>query len=167
MLWCDDAKGASGVPVPKVHAPARYQIKLIDTEGYENADPVWRSILLARDQPPSVSIVAPGRDLHVQPGEMVGLIYGDEILIALIRRHFSNLFHSFLLVAFSDSLFFEVFFDFVEFFAVGVEDLDEKALVRVGDVDAIFVDTKSKQMRYQIVMKLPVRTAESSGASSA
>ena len=39
--------------------------------GFENADPLWRAISLARDQVPSVALVAPGRDLQVQPGSKV------------------------------------------------------------------------------------------------
>jgi hypothetical protein len=58
---------------PIVAGPARYQVRLRDTDGYENADPLWHSIGVVRDQAPSVAIVAPGRDLQVKPDEKVAL----------------------------------------------------------------------------------------------
>jgi hypothetical protein len=54
-------------------APARYQIKLLDTDGFENADPLWHSIHLLKDQPPSVAITSPGRDVPVKPDAVVPL----------------------------------------------------------------------------------------------
>ena len=54
-----------------VDGPTRYQIKLLDTDGYESADPLWRSIAATRDQPPVVTISEPGRDLQVKPGAVV------------------------------------------------------------------------------------------------
>lgn len=56
-----------------VTAPTRYQVKLRDTDGYDNGDPLWRSIALAKDQPPTVVLSAPGRDLQAQPGATVAL----------------------------------------------------------------------------------------------
>jgi len=74
LLWSSEArKGGGEGDVPKVYGPARYQLQLVDTEGYENVDPLWRSILLSRDQAPSVSILTPGRDLHANPEDRVGL----------------------------------------------------------------------------------------------
>jgi hypothetical protein len=52
-----------------VAAPARYQFRLLDTDGYENADPLWHAIALAKDQPPSIALTAPGRDVQLQPGD--------------------------------------------------------------------------------------------------
>jgi hypothetical protein len=71
-LWSDAAQ-SGGEGAARVTAPARYRLSLTDTEGYENADPVWRTITLTRDQPPSVTIVRPGRDLHAEPGDTVSL----------------------------------------------------------------------------------------------
>ena len=56
-----------------VTAPARYQVRLLDTDGYENGDPLWHSISLAKDQAPSVAITSPGRDLQSKPDETITL----------------------------------------------------------------------------------------------
>src|SRR5262249_15233496 len=42
-----------------------------DTDGYQNADPIWRPISLATDQAPTVAITAPGRDLLSKPEDTV------------------------------------------------------------------------------------------------
>ncbi len=55
----------------RIDGPTRYQIKMLDTDGYESADPLWRSIAAIRDQPPVVTIADPGRDLQVKPGAVV------------------------------------------------------------------------------------------------
>jgi hypothetical protein len=73
VLWSESAHPAEGITGHLLKAPTRYQIKLLDTEGYENADPLWRSIALARDQAPTVALTTPGRDLQVQPGTKVPL----------------------------------------------------------------------------------------------
>ncbi|MGE0608624.1 MAG: DUF4175 family protein, partial [Pirellulales bacterium] len=54
-------------------APARYQLRLLDTDGYDNRDPLWRSISLIKDQPPVVAMTAPGKDLQSQPADSVEL----------------------------------------------------------------------------------------------
>jgi hypothetical protein len=56
-----------------VPAPTRYRIRLTDTDGYDNADPLWHTIALTRDQPPTVTITTPGRDLQVKPDAIVDL----------------------------------------------------------------------------------------------
>ncbi|MBI5761547.1 MAG: hypothetical protein HZA46_23805 [Planctomycetales bacterium] len=56
---------------PRIDAPARYQLRLQDTDGYENLDPLWHSISLAKDLPPTVAIVEPGRDTQVKPNDSV------------------------------------------------------------------------------------------------
>jgi hypothetical protein len=73
-LWSEAATGEPDGNAIRINAPSRYQIKLKDEEGIDNADPMWRSILLIGDQPPGVSIVAPGRDLHANPGDKVQVI---------------------------------------------------------------------------------------------
>jgi hypothetical protein len=50
---------------PGLSAPARYQVKLRDEDGFDDADPLWRSLDLLMDQPPTVTITAPGRDVQV------------------------------------------------------------------------------------------------------
>src|SRR5439155_17946008 len=73
-LWSKEVK--SGVPPADrlVVGPTRYQIKLEDSDGYENADPLWHSITLTKDQPPTATITAPGRDLQVKSGATVDLM---------------------------------------------------------------------------------------------
>jgi hypothetical protein len=73
VIWSESARLADGVTGQLLKAPTRYQVKLLDTEGYENGDPLWRSIALARDQAPTVAVTAPGRDLQVKPGTKVVL----------------------------------------------------------------------------------------------
>jgi hypothetical protein len=89
VLWSKDAK-PSKQRDGQVHieAPTQYQVKLKDTEGYENADPLWRPITLARDHPPTVLIASPGRDLQAAPDATVSLTveahddYGlDEVVL--------------------------------------------------------------------------------------
>ena len=53
--------------------------KLEDTFGFDNADPLTRSLALLRDAPPTVLITNPGRDLFRKPGETVPL--------EMINRH--------------------------------------------------------------------------------
>src|SRR5262249_1337532 len=72
-LWSKDAKSAAPPADRLVVGPTRYQIKLDDSDGYENADPLWHSITLTKDQPPTGTITAPGRDLQVKPGATVDL----------------------------------------------------------------------------------------------
>lgn len=58
----------------RVDGPSRYQIKVVDTDGYDSADPLWRTITATRDQPPGVTIPDPGRDLQVKPGAVVPVV---------------------------------------------------------------------------------------------
>jgi len=69
LIGGKDMKGAAGGR--RVGGPSRYQIKLLDTDGYESADPLWRSIVATKDLPPVVTIPDPGRDLQVKPGAVV------------------------------------------------------------------------------------------------
>jgi hypothetical protein len=70
-----------------IAAPARYQLRLQDTDGYENLDPLWHSISLAKDLPPTVAIVEPGRDLQVRPDDSVTvkLLAKDDFGIGPLR----------------------------------------------------------------------------------
>lgn len=91
IIWCKDAKQNPEVTGRLLQAPARYQIKLLDTDGYENGDPLMRSIALAKDQAPSVAITAPGRDLQVKPDAVIPITietrddYGIDELRLLYR----------------------------------------------------------------------------------
>ncbi len=90
VLWARGVKPAVNVQGRLVLAPARYQIKLVDTEGYPNSDPLWRSITLTRDQAPSVAITAPGRDLQAKPDAAVSLAVEsrDDYGIAEVRLRY-------------------------------------------------------------------------------
>ena len=57
----------------RLTAPDRYQLRLKDTLGHDNADPVWRSITAVPDQPPTVAIPRPGVDRQVAPEAVVTL----------------------------------------------------------------------------------------------
>src|SRR5262249_36008291 len=56
VIWSADSKSVPEITGRRVQAPASYHIHMLDTEGYENADPLAHSISLAKDQPPSVAI---------------------------------------------------------------------------------------------------------------
>jgi hypothetical protein len=73
VLWAKDVPPAADVAGQLLHGPTRYQLKMQSTEGYENADPLWRSIALGRDQAPSVVISMSGRDGRAQPDGTVSL----------------------------------------------------------------------------------------------
>lgn len=57
----------------RVIAPARYRIQLAATDGADLNDPLWHSIVALDDQPPSIAIVRPGRDVQLKPDEMLEL----------------------------------------------------------------------------------------------
>jgi hypothetical protein len=75
VIWSKDAKLVPEITGQMIQAPTRYQIKLVDTEPERcaNADPLWRPISLAKDQPPSIVLVQPGRDLQIKPDGVVTL----------------------------------------------------------------------------------------------
>jgi hypothetical protein len=73
VIWTREARSTAGINGRQIQAPTSYQLRLLDTDGYENADPLWRSIGLTRDQAPVVSILAPGDKLSVKAGSVVDL----------------------------------------------------------------------------------------------
>jgi hypothetical protein len=73
VLWSRQGNVLPELSSPIVRAPGRYHLKLPDTEGYENADPLWRPISLAKDQPPTVAISEPGRDVQIRPDGAIRL----------------------------------------------------------------------------------------------
>lgn len=74
VVWTREARPNRNVNGRLLEAPTRYQLKLLDKDGYENADPLWRSITLIKDQPPKVSIAQPGRDTQIKADESLQLI---------------------------------------------------------------------------------------------
>jgi hypothetical protein len=62
VLSTTGAKLPNDIVHPIVEGPDSYQILLMDTEGYTNADPLWRTIHVTRDQPPAVAFLKPGKD---------------------------------------------------------------------------------------------------------
>jgi hypothetical protein len=73
VIWSRAAKAVQPGNCRPVVAPTRYQIRLLDTEGYENLDPLWHPISLVPDRPPSVAVTLPGRDLQARPSERIDL----------------------------------------------------------------------------------------------
>ncbi len=74
VLWSSEAHGGEQIAGARVLSPTRYHLRLLDTDGFENAEPLWHTITLLRDQPPSVTIITPGRDLQAKPDEVVKLV---------------------------------------------------------------------------------------------
>jgi hypothetical protein len=90
VLWSRGLKPAAGAPeIPgqRIHAPNRYQVKLQDTDGYDNADPLWRPISVIKDQPPTVAIPTPGRDVQRKPDATVrlGVVARDDYGVGDVR----------------------------------------------------------------------------------
>ena len=73
LLWSRGVKMPAGIGGPIVEAPTRYQVELLDVDGFRAVDPLWHSIALAKDQPPTVTVLLPGRDLQVDPKDTVKL----------------------------------------------------------------------------------------------
>jgi len=86
-LWEKRRQAPSDPAGRCVEAPARYQVQLVDTDGYPNAEPLWHSITLTKDHAPSVSILSPGRDLQVKPADAVSLVVRarDDFGLASVR----------------------------------------------------------------------------------
>jgi hypothetical protein len=74
VLSTAGAKLPNDIVHPVVEGPDSYQIQLMDTEGYANADPLWRTIHVARDQPPAIAILKPTKDqVPVRPADKLEL----------------------------------------------------------------------------------------------
>lgn len=73
VVWSDEAMGRNHLTGFVLAAPTRYRIRLVDTDGYENAVPLWNAVTLIRDQVPTVSIPVPGRDEQVKIEDKVKL----------------------------------------------------------------------------------------------
>src|SRR5262249_28282789 len=74
VVWAAGARGAAAPAGPlRLLAPTTYQIKMEDSEGHANADPLWRPIALKPDQPPDVTLRAPDDRLSVKADAVVPL----------------------------------------------------------------------------------------------
>jgi hypothetical protein len=91
VLWSKEARPARGVAGRLLNAPTTYRIQLLDSEGYESADPLWRPIDLTRDNPPKVELLTPGDKLPLQPKQTLDLTlvatddYGLDVVRLLYR----------------------------------------------------------------------------------
>src|SRR5262249_14070604 len=74
VLWAPGAKATPAQAGKRLLlAPTAYQVKMEDSEGYANADPLWRSVALKADQPPEVVLrVADDRPVR-GPGAVLPL----------------------------------------------------------------------------------------------
>jgi len=90
LLGGRDAKLANEAAMTVVQGPTRYQVQLVDADGYEGADPLWRPVVLVKDMPPAVSITAPGRDLQVKPDATVAVTVEakDDFGLAEVRLQY-------------------------------------------------------------------------------
>jgi hypothetical protein len=73
IVWSREAHGTPAVAGRMVQAPTTYQIRLLDTDGYESADLLWRPVELLRDSPPQVELVTPGDKLPLRPSDTLEL----------------------------------------------------------------------------------------------
>lgn len=73
VIWGRNAKQVPGIDGRLIHALTTYRLRLLDTDGYENNEPLWRAIAQTRDQAPIVALVGPGDKLSVKAGAVVNL----------------------------------------------------------------------------------------------
>lgn len=87
ILTGKDAKLPADTLGRVVLAPTTYQVKLLDTDGYENNDPLWRQIQLLRDGAPGVSVLTPGDKLSVKADATLPLTIEarDDFGLAVVR----------------------------------------------------------------------------------
>ncbi len=86
-LWQKGLKHPDEAFEQIVEGPTRYQVRLQDTDGYDNDDPLWQVINVTKDLAPSVMLVTPGRDQQVQPQDKLELksIAKDDLGVSLVR----------------------------------------------------------------------------------
>lgn len=72
-LWQKGLKHPDDSIEQIVEGPTRYQLRLQDTDGYDNGEPLWHSVGVTKDLAPTVTIIAPGRDQQVQPQDKLEL----------------------------------------------------------------------------------------------
>src|SRR4029079_15456612 len=67
VIWTPQAKAVPELAGQRLlMAPTSYQLKLADTDGYDNVDPLWRPIVAKADQAPEVVLRAPDEKLTVK-----------------------------------------------------------------------------------------------------
>ncbi len=86
-IWEPAAKVVPGIGGKLLNGGVTYQVKLLDTRGYDNRDRLWRPIALLRDQPPVVGLQAPGDRLGVAADAVLPLIIEarDDFGLAAVR----------------------------------------------------------------------------------
>ncbi|MFO0880373.1 MAG: hypothetical protein U0840_23760 [Gemmataceae bacterium] len=88
VLWTPTARPSAELAGRRLLvAPTTYQLKLEDTEGYTNIDPLWRTILLRPDQPPEVVLRALEDRASVKPDATLPLSVQtrDDFGLGLVR----------------------------------------------------------------------------------
>ncbi len=88
VLWTPTAKPSPDTAGKQMLiAPTRFQIKMEDTEGYEDSNPLWRSIALKADQVPEIALRAPDDKLSVKSDTILPLAVDarDDYGLALVR----------------------------------------------------------------------------------
>jgi drug/metabolite transporter superfamily protein YnfA len=88
VVWTPAAKSVAAIAGKNlVVAPTSYQIKMEDTEGYPNNDPLWRSIALKTDLAPELALRAPDDKLSVKADTVLplGVDARDDYGMSLVR----------------------------------------------------------------------------------
>src|SRR5436190_22537782 len=88
VVWTGGAKKPADLAgKTTILAPTSYQVKMEDTEGYANADPLWRAILAKPDLPPEVALRAPEEQLAVGAKTEVplGVDVRDDYGVGVVR----------------------------------------------------------------------------------
>jgi hypothetical protein len=91
VLWTNGAKAVPEIAGQRLLvAPTSYQLRLEDTEGYENIDPLWRPIVLRPDQAPEVVLRAPDDRLTLKADTVlpVGVDTRDDFGLGRVRLLF-------------------------------------------------------------------------------
>jgi hypothetical protein len=73
VLWTREARRSAGINGRLLIAPTTYHLRLLDTDGYENADPLWRVITATRDGSPTVELAASDDRQPIHPGTTLTL----------------------------------------------------------------------------------------------
>jgi hypothetical protein len=87
-LWTAGARAVPELDGRRlVTVPTTYRINMEDSEGYPNADPLWRSLSLKADQPPEVTLRAPDDKLSVKASTVLPLAVDsrDDYGLAVVR----------------------------------------------------------------------------------
>src|SRR5262249_10801561 len=90
VLWSEQAQGGEDRVGDKVKGPGQYHLRLLDTDGYANLDPLVRPINLVADEAPSVAVTQPGANRDIKPNEKLTLRVEaqDDFGIGTVRIHY-------------------------------------------------------------------------------